>query len=378
MRFVVALSAAVACAAPAAALELVVGPYLNYPTTESVVVRWETDAPATSAVRWGARVPLEETATAEGRHTFHQVRLDGLEPASPYFYQVVSRGESGNEVESEVYTFGTAVTEDMAFGFVVFCDTQASPAVVRRLAEQAYGQRPAFTLLGGDLVTTGKNKAHWTRHFFPNMAPLNTRVPLVPILGNHENNAQLFYDYFTLPEPEYYYRFDYGNLSVFMLDSQKRLRDSSEQYQWLDKALGDCAATWKIVMLHKPAYSSDENDYGDTYKVRSAMGDMNARWLVPLYEKHAVDLVWSGHIHTYERTWPLKGGKAVSADEGVVYMITGGGGGHLENAAPVRTPFSAKVYRGHHYCNVLVNGTTLRIEAYDLENRLFDWLELKK
>ena len=91
-----------------------------------------------------------------------------------------------------------------------------------------------------------------------------------------------------------------------------------------------------------------------------------------------MDLVWSGHIHTYERTWPLKGGKAVSADEGVVYMITGGGGGHLENAAPVRTPFSAKVYRGHHYCNVLVNGTTLRIEAYDLENRLFDWLELKK
>lgn len=62
--------------------------------------------------------------------------------------------------------------------------------------------------------------------------------------------------------------------------------------------------------------------------------------------------------------------------KGVVYMITGGGGGGLENAAPVRTPLSAKVYSGHHYCCVLVNGETLRIESYDLDDRLFDGLEL--
>ncbi len=363
---------------PAAGLEFVVKPYLNYPTTDSVIVRWETDVPATSLVRWGADVPMKETCAAEGMQTMHDVKLTGLEKGAPHFYQVVSKGAAGNEIESEVYTFGTAVDRDTAFGFVVFCDTQSNPDVVRRLAEFAYAQRPAFTLLGGDLVGDGTVKDLWTGHFFPNMEPLNTRVPLVPILGNHEKNAQYFYEYFTLPDPEYRYRFDYGNLSVFMLDSQKPFSPSSENYQWLEAELRRCKAIWKIVMMHKPPYSSDENDYGDTAEARSFMGDLNARKLVPLYEKYGVDIVWSGHIHSYERTWPLKGGKAVSPKKGVVYMVTGGGGGGLEKAAPVRTPLFAKVYSGHHYCYVLVNGDTLRLEAYDVDNRLFDWLELEK
>lgn len=362
----------------AAALDMLVKPYLNYPTKDSIVVRWETDVPATSQVRWGAELPLEETTVVDGMRTYHDVKLTSLETGAPYFYQVVSRDETGNEIESDVYTLGTAVAPETAFGFVVFCDTQSNPDVVRRLAEYAYAQRPAFTLLGGDLVSDGREKDHWTGHFFPNMEPLNTRVPLVPILGNHERNARYFYDYFTLPEPEYHYQFDYGNLSVFLLDSQKSFKESSDLYEWLETRLRRNKATWKIVMMHKPPYSSDENDYGDTYKTRSVMGDLNSRRLVPLYEKYGVDIVWSGHIHTYERTWPLKGGKAVRPKKGVVYMITGGGGGGLENAAPVRTPLSAKVYSGHHYCYVLVNGETLRIESYDLDNRLFDWLELEK
>lgn len=362
----------------AQALEMVVTPYLNSPATDSMVVRWETDVPASSRVQWGAAVPMKESTGAEGMRTLHEVRLDGLETGAQYFYQAVSRDDAGNEIESAVQTFGTAVAPGTAFGFVVFCDTQSNPDVVRKLAEFAYAQRPAFTLVGGDLVSDGTVKEHWTGHFFPNMEPLNTRVPLVPILGNHDKNAHHFYDYFTLPEPEHHYQFDYGDLSVFMLDSEKSFRESGDEYRWLDTRLRRSKAVWKIVMLHKPAYSSDEDDYGDTANTRSVMGDMNARRLVPLYERHGVDIVWSGHIHSYERTWPLKGGKAVSPKKGVVYLVTGGGGGGLEKAGPVRAPISAKVYSGHHYCYVMVNGKTLRMDAYDLDNRLFDWLELSK
>ncbi|MFP4502745.1 MAG: metallophosphoesterase [Candidatus Hydrogenedentota bacterium] len=379
-RVVISFLAVVATtwAAAAAALDMVVHPYMNYPTQESIVVRWETDTAASSEVHWGRKLPLEKTTTTDGMHTYHEVTLTGLNSGTPYFYQVASRDAGGAEVESEVYTFSTAPERDDAFGFAVLCDTQSNPKAVRTLAEHAYAQRPAFTLLGGDLVSEGTNKFHWTRHFFPNMAPLNSRVPLVPTLGNHERDADYFYEYFTLPEPEYYYQFNYGNLAVFLVDSQKPFTRSGEIYPWLDKALAESDATWKIVMHHKPPYSSDEDDYGNTYEGPSVMGDFNARMLVPLYEKHGVDIVWSGHIHTYERTWPLKNNKAVSADEGILYMITGGGGGGLENAAPVRTPLSAKVYRGHHYCYVMVNGNTLRIEAYDLDDRLFDWVELEK
>jgi len=363
---------------PAAGLEMVVKPYLNSPTTGSMVVRWETDAPASSVVRWGSKVPLDQEARAEGAQTFHDVKLDGLETGAPYFYQVYSRDAAGAACESEIYTFSTAAARDAAFGFVVFCDTQSNPDIVRRLATYAYAQRPAFTLVGGDLVSDGENKANWTGHFFPNMEPLNTRVPLVPILGNHDKNSHYFYDYFTLPDPEYHYQFDYGNLSVFLLDSQRSFKEGAEDYQWLETHLARCKATWKIALLHKPAYSSDEDDYGDTSETRSVFGDLNARRLAPLYQKYGVDIAWAGHIHSYERTWPLKDGKVTSPEKGVVYMVTGGGGGGLEKAGPVRAPISAKVFSGHHYCYVLVNGKTLRVEAYDADNRLFDWMELAK
>ena len=40
--------------------------------------------------------------------------------------------------------------------------------------------------------------------------------------------------------------------------------------------------------------------------------------------------------------------------------------------------FQNTVRRGHHYCMVRVNGKTLEIQAYDLDNRLFDLLKIEK
>lgn len=359
-------------------LHIVVRPYLQYPTQTSIIVRWETNRPADSVVHYGRRQPLEQTTRVEGPGTYHEVKLEGLEPATPYFYQVRSTAD-GATVEDAVLTFRTGVKPDQPFSFVVFCDTQSSPDVVRRLSEHAYAQRPNFTLHGGDIVSSGRNKSHWTGHYFPNSEALNTRVPLIPAIGNHEENADFYYDYFSLPEPEYYYKFSFGNADFFMVDSNKPLLPGTPQMGWLARELGASTATWKIVCHHHPPYSSDENDYGDTYHGDSTQGDMRLRWVVPLYEKHGVDLVWNGHIHTYERTWPIRDNKVVGPGEGgIVYMITGGGGGGLENAAPSKTWFGAKVMRGHHYCYVTVHGKTLRIEAYDLDNRLFDFYELEK
>ena len=88
-------------------------------------------------------------------------------------------------------------------------------------------------------------------------------------------------------------------------------------------------------------------------------------------------LVWNGHIHSYERTWPIDQDKPVEKN-GTIHLITGGGGGHLETPGPFRTPFTQIVRRGHHYAMVWVNGSTLVYKAYDLEGRLFDTFELKK
>jgi hypothetical protein len=372
----IALIAAVADGAKG--LEIVAGPYLQYPTETGIVIRWETGEAATAEAGHGVRGDKLQWQAGNGDTVYQEVRLEGLEKGGFYFYQVRSTGADGSVVQSEVYTFQTAVTQDSPFAFIVLCDTQANPKVLAQLASHAAAQRPQFTLLGGDLVSNGTVKEHWTGHFFPNMHALNSRVPLIPALGNHDKDAQYYYDYFSLPDPEYYYQFTYGNLELFIIDSQRPVTGSSEQYSWLEKALANSKATWKIVCFHRPPFSSDEDDYGDTTVQRPYGGDLLQRFPIePLYEKYGVDIVWSGHIHSYERTHPLLGGKPV-LEGGIVYMITGGGGGGLEKPGPWRSPETARVFSGHHYCLINVNGPVMRIEAFDLDNHLFDSLELRK
>jgi len=100
--------------------------------------------------------------------------------------------------------------------------------------------------------------------------------------------------------------------------------------------------------------------------------------LAELYDKYHVDIVWNGHIHSYERTWPIHRNTATTSDKGTVYMVTGGGGGGLETPGPFRPFFQNNVKRGHHYCMAYINGDTLEFKAFDLEGRLFDSMKLEK
>lgn len=358
-------------------LAITAGPYLQYPTETSMTVCWETNQAATTEAGWGKTAEPLTWVSGPEREQFHHVRLEGLEPAGHYFYQIRSRADGHSRVESAMYTFQTAVGADAPFSFVVISDTQDNAMAVSKLAESAYSQRPQFTLLPGDFVSFGTKKELWNDHFFRNMQVLNTRVPLIPCLGNHDKDSRYYYEYFAVPAPKYCYSFPYGNMTLFIVDSERSLEPGSEQYQWLDTALGGCTSTWKIVCLHKAAYSSDQNDFGDTAVEQSSFGDVKLRATSALYEQHHVDIVWCGHVHSYERTYPMIQGKPV-IEGGVVYMVTGGGGGGLEKAAPWRGPFTAKVYSGHHYCLVNVFGPTLRIEAYSPAGYLFDYVEMRK
>jgi len=74
-------------AAPAIEARVVRGPYLQLGTPESMVVRWRTDQPTTSYVRFGtAPDRLDRTIRATGELTEHVVQLDHLQPATRYYY----------------------------------------------------------------------------------------------------------------------------------------------------------------------------------------------------------------------------------------------------------------------------------------------------
>ena len=371
-------------APPRPPLAMVVAPYLQWGTTDGITVCFESNRPTVAMVEYGATANLGNSVMSDEPAKLHHVRIEGLETGTPYFYRVTvhqdGNPEAGVEgMETGILTFQTAADADTAFGFLVVGDTQNNPKVTRSVSDLAWGHRPNFIVHCGDLVGTGSNKREWVHEFFAGAADILCRYSMFPTLGNHEQNAALYYDYFTMPEPEYYYQYSWGNTDFFVVDTNKRIASDTDQVKWLEAALAASESTWKVVYHHHPAWTSDENDYGNTWKGGSDQGYPPVqKTLVPLYEKYGVDVVFNGHIHLYERTWPIRNGKTVEAGKGVVYITTGGGGGGLENFAPNRTWFSSNKRVGHHFMMVNVNGPEMEISAFDIEGRLFDRSVLKK
>lgn len=362
-------------------LQFIVKPYLQHATTNSMVVMCETDKPSRMTVQYGEIQPLTSEATTPGPSLISELRLAGLKPYTRYFYRVTCEDADGNLARSEVYSFQTAPGPETPWAFGILGDTQRNPEVTRRCAEGIFALRPNFTLHCGDVVDDGFAKSQWVFDLFEPCSRLFAYVPTFPVIGNHEKNSHWYYDYFSLPEPEYWYTFTYGNAQFFMIDSNKDCSPGSDQYRWLESVLANSKATWKFSAHHHPCFSSDEDDYGDHIRGKPGRnftwGDSNARHLVPLYEKYGVDVAFAGHIHSYERTWPILQ-MTINQAKGVRYIITGGGGGGLEQAAPQRAWFSLHVARGHHYCFAAVHDRTIQFRAYDLEGRLFDTFELTK
>ncbi len=372
-------------------LKFLVKPYLHYATQDSIRVACELNQPGKVTVRYGETADYtQQVVAASDDQLMHTAILTELKPETAYYYQVhVVDSGGGQTLSSEALSFQTASQPSTPYAFAVISDTQGNPKVNGKLGEMAWALRPNFLIIPGDLVDNGKVKSQWLNEFFASLNPLISRVPFYPVLGNHEQNADHYYRYMSLPAPEYYYSFRYGNAVFYMLDSNKNVDEGSEQYKWLAKQLQELdrqgtasGVVWRFVCFHHPSYSSDENDYGDLWKGKSTWGDLRIRPLTKLFDAHQVDVVWNGHIHSYERTWPIFDGQVQSSQgqskPGTTYMITGGGGGPLEQAGPIRPPFQNNVRHGHHFVFVAINGNTLELKSFDLEGRLFDTVRWQK
>ena len=362
-----------------------VKPYLQYSTKNSMSIMWETKVPASSTVLFGEAMldvnetPLPQETSLEGTRIMHEVRLEGLKPATNYFWRVRSYTENGEEILSEVYSFRTVIKDEDAYLFALVGDSQkndGTPWAWGKIAERVWQERPNFIVHAGDLVDWGPTKTDWTEHFFPGGQALMARIPMYTVLGNHEGDADLYYQYMANPKPEWRYTFRYGNAEFFMIDTNKDVSEGSDQYNWLEQALAQSTATWKIAIHHHPPYSSEKDDHGDTYKEASRLGT-HARDLTPLYDKYGVDFCLFGHTHVYERSWPLKENR-ISQKEGTIYINSGGAGGFLETFAPTRSWFTAEIKETHHFCTFGIYGRTLFFKAIDDQGRVFDSFQMEK
>ena len=217
------------------------------------------------------------------------------------------------------YVVGTDQQWQQAF-FEVYPDILSSTLVLPTIGnhEMGYGSFPceAMRMCGDKPAGTLLSYGGLSFSADPNSYDGNRD-------GRADPNGLPYLSIFSLPQrgesggvasgTEQYYSVDYNNVHVVSLDSQLSARDPAQMSAMRDWLISDLSANeldWTVVIFHHPPYSKGTNHDSDSVPQRGPVDmpqkDMREQF-TPLFEAHGVDMVFSGHSHSYERSYYLRG-----------------------------------------------------------------------
>lgn len=376
---------------------------------ETTAVCWQTeDRPANFTVEFGVAGQLDRKAVIERTKPYassksplnYVAMCSELKLNTKYDYRV----KQDDALVAEGY-FTTRKPRGTPTRFVAFGDNSYGDAGQRAVAFHAYKTLPDFVMNTGDNVYGNGLNNEYARHFFPiyncdaaseaSGAPLLRSVPFYTVIANHDvtgknpaggpaadfdkNPDSLGYyanmvlpangpqppqatpiigkppllDHFRRGNPRFprqaNYSFDAGDCHFLCIDSNVYVDPTDQRWHdYLAADLGSTDARWKFVVYHHPAFNVGLSHYKQQHM----------RLFAPLFEKHGVDFVLSGHEHNYQRTMPIRfrpagpsqGGKAPDGvrfvpgefavdrsfdgksnlkPDGVIHLTTGAGGRSL-------------------------------------------------
>ncbi|KAK9921227.1 hypothetical protein M0R45_029746 [Rubus argutus] len=311
-------------------------------------VSWVTDNKHTKSIVEYGKNSGKYNAKATGEHTsydyfsytsgrIHHVTIGPLEPSTTYFYRC---GSSGPE-----FSFKTP-PQTLPIEFVVVGDlgqTDWTNSTLAHIQSIDYD----VLLLPGDLSYADGHQPLWDS-FGRIVEPLSSHRPWMVTEGNHEvefspvvspTRFTAFNARWQMPYKEskstsnLYYSFQVAGTHIIILGSYTEFDTDSEQYAWLvaDLAKIDRKRTpWVVVVLHAPWYNTNTAHQGEGESMRIAMEEL-------LY-KARVDLVYSGHVHAYERFTRVYNNKADPC--GPVHVTIGDGGNREGLALVFKDPAS--------------------------------------
>ena len=214
------------------------------------------------------------------------------------------------------------------------------PGEIFTLGDNAYPSTTAQTLADCYEPTWGRDRAR--TH---------------PAPGNHDwspsSGAAPYFAYFGAaagPAGRGYYSFDLGAWHILSLNSNVNAKPGSPQYQWVHDDLEHAKSACALVYWHHPLFSS--GPYGNLPQMRDI-------WRM-LEDAH-VDIVMTGHEHSYERFAPQDADGRRDA-YGIREFVVGTGGTALR---PFRSVVPNSEVRDAITWGVLK--LTLRESSYDWE-----------
>ena len=332
---------------------------------------------------------------------YHHIEMLKLVEGTRYFYRVGGMYELDTKVFwSDEHSFATP--KALQTNFAILGDlgqTEFSRmtlgSVLKHYKSDNVGGSIDSMLIAGDLSYADCSQDEWD-HWF-RMIDDSTLGPSVPIMvaaGNHdvegpeacgEEMTQSRFDayqtrFFMPNRPQAaligntFYSFEVGLAHVAVLCPYVEYEEGSAQYRWFEKdvaALDRELTPWVIVMAHEPFYNSNLAHKDGNQKMRKIYE--------PLFQKHNVDIMVAGHVHSYERTWPVYNAKRTKG--GTVYFNVGDGG-NREGLASVfsdpRPPWSAFRQANYGFGKLSLSHTEAVWTWYRDETNMFDRVKLMK
>ena len=319
--------------------EIIRGPYLQMATQNSIIVRWRTDEPDISMVRFGEQFGKWDRVAGDDKLTSeHIVTLSSLEPQSKYYYLIAGGKDTLQGDERNCFTTFPNVGKEDKYRIGIFGDCGNNSINQRNTRDQfekyiGNDVLNAWILLGDNAYSFGKDVEYQSNFFNIYKDNLLKRAPLFPAPGNHDyhderysaNKARdskevAYYQNFSMPingesgglasHTQAFYSYDLGNIHFLSLDSHgeedndSRLFDTSgRQVTWIKQDLdANKNKEWVIAYWHHPPYtmgSHNSDQERQLIKIRENF--------IRILERYGVDLVLCGHSHSYERSRLMKG-----------------------------------------------------------------------
>ena len=293
--------------------------WLSDPTvTEKQFLRWRVQG----TENWTATIP----ATTELR-TFvtggyqaanvNSVTLGGLVAGTTYEYQAAAGDKWPDTVES--FTAGASGASQK---FFVLGDIQAEDMTnITHIFEKLRAGNYDFGIQTGDAVDKPTQFAELNGVVGLLNAEQLGSADVIHVLGNHEfegdGDADIAGSVFALPEHSMgsCWSTTYGNVYVAVINYSGNAGDMKTAAEWLVQDAQNSDAAWKILTVHQPAYYTN---------AKGGNAPMT-QYIPAAVEEAGIDVVFSGHDHSFARTNPLKGGE-IDAEDGVYYYICGSSG----------------------------------------------------
>ncbi|MFZ5946657.1 MAG: fibronectin type III domain-containing protein [Stygiobacter sp.] len=329
--------------------QLLLVPYLQNPTKNSLYVCWHDTSSSITKVEYGITNQLGQTKTGtseiiSGEYRWHSVKLENLTPNTEYFYKIVSG--SG---QSEIYSFRTVPNEyfNGKIRFLLLSDTHNSDTTMavkvikeaKKNIEKIYGSdihnQINAVLHSGDLVVSGNIIKQWTDQYFAVMFPISTNIPFLTVTGNHELEHQNYYKYMQYDEisgypppnsfAEKFWSTVIGNTMIIGINTNLTGAGTTLQNLWLEQKLQEAEANTQIdfifVIGHHFAITELWGE-GITY---DSGPSYIANQVFPILKKYSKVIQYSyGHTHGFERGTVESLSSTPRTD---FRMVCGGGGG---------------------------------------------------